>query len=108
MEIHPYFKELLCLFANFHVEYIIVGGYALAFHGTSRYTGDLDVLVSTGARDSARTMNALLQISRRRCALFVNDFVRRRQGRGVARRADHRFALAPFARRTGARAGLPC
>jgi hypothetical protein len=33
MELERDFKELLALFNAHHVEYIIVGGYALAFHG---------------------------------------------------------------------------
>jgi len=32
MEVHPDFKELLALFSDRGVEYLIVGGYALAFH----------------------------------------------------------------------------
>jgi hypothetical protein len=36
MEIHPDFSELLRLFADFQVDYAIVGGYALAFHGAPR------------------------------------------------------------------------
>ena len=35
---------LLSLNAN-AVEYVIVGGVALAHHGLPRYTGDLDVLI---------------------------------------------------------------
>ncbi|HLC40767.1 MAG TPA: hypothetical protein VJO34_03960 [Methylomirabilota bacterium] len=45
MEAQPDFKELLTLFNAHHVEYMIVGGYALAFHGAPRFTGDLDLLV---------------------------------------------------------------
>jgi hypothetical protein len=36
MEIHTDFKELLELFNKHKVEYLIVGGYALAFYGTLR------------------------------------------------------------------------
>ena len=43
MEAQPDFKELLALFNSHGVEYVIVGGYALAFHGAPRFTGDLDV-----------------------------------------------------------------
>jgi hypothetical protein len=32
MEMQPDFRELLALFNAHHVEYLIVGGYALAFH----------------------------------------------------------------------------
>jgi hypothetical protein len=46
MEIPKDFKELLDLF-NFHkVEYLIVGGYALAFHGAPRFTGDIDFIAN--------------------------------------------------------------
>jgi len=45
MEVQKDFKELLALFNKHKVEYVIVGGYALAFHGASRYTGDIDILI---------------------------------------------------------------
>ncbi|MDD5772874.1 MAG: hypothetical protein PHX78_05340 [bacterium] len=42
MEVQKDFKELLELFNSNKVEYVIVGSYALAFHGAPRYTGDID------------------------------------------------------------------
>ena len=45
MEIHKDFKEFIELFNSHGVEYVIVGGYALAFLGAPRYTGDLDLMV---------------------------------------------------------------
>ena len=42
METQNDFKELLELFNKHNVEYVIVGTYALAFHGCPRYTGDID------------------------------------------------------------------
>jgi len=38
MEVQEDFKELLELFNTHGVEYVIVGGYALAFHGAPRFT----------------------------------------------------------------------
>jgi hypothetical protein len=46
MEIQPDFRELLALFNARKVEYVIVGAYALAFHGAPRFTGDLDILIN--------------------------------------------------------------
>ena len=43
MEVQQDFRELLELFNVHHVEYIIVGAYALAYHGVPRFTGDLDI-----------------------------------------------------------------
>ena len=41
MEIQKDFKELLELFNAQKVEYIVVGAFALAFHGAPRFTGDI-------------------------------------------------------------------
>ena len=46
MDVQQDFIELLALFNALHVKYIIVGGYALAFHGAPRMTGDIDILTS--------------------------------------------------------------
>jgi hypothetical protein len=44
MEIRTDFKELLELFNRHKVEYLIVAGYALAFHGSPRVTGEIEAL----------------------------------------------------------------
>ena len=45
-EVTKDYKELLELLNEKRVEYLIVGAYALAFHGHPRFTGDIDILVS--------------------------------------------------------------
>lgn len=40
------FKEFLKSLNEENVEYILVGGYAVIFHGYSRTTGDLDIWVN--------------------------------------------------------------
>jgi hypothetical protein len=47
MEVQPDFKELLASFNANGVEYLIVGGYALAFHGAPGYTGAVRPQVRT-------------------------------------------------------------
>jgi hypothetical protein len=74
MEIHPDFSELLRLFADFQVEYAIVGGYALAFHGAPRFTGDLDLLVSTRPENAERIMQALHDFGFGDSNLTASDF----------------------------------
>ena len=59
MEVQPDFKELLALLNEHKVEYIIVGGYALAFHGAPRYTADLDILVKAGKQNAEHILSAL-------------------------------------------------
>lgn len=59
MEIQRDFKELLALFNAHNVEYLIVGAHALAFHGSPRYTGDLDLFVKADVENAARIVTAL-------------------------------------------------
>jgi len=59
MEIPSDFKEFLELFNNHKVEYLIVGGYALAFHGAPRVTGDIDLFVRP-TRENAERIRAAL------------------------------------------------
>jgi hypothetical protein len=39
------FKEFIELLNEHNVRYLVVGGYAVAFHGYPRYTKDLDVWI---------------------------------------------------------------
>ena len=59
METQRDFEELLASFNARGVEYLIVGGYALAFHGVPRFTGDLDLLVKAGHGNASRILEAL-------------------------------------------------
>ena len=44
------------------VEYALVGGYALAAHGFSRFTEDIDILVNPSAENSRRWILALSRL----------------------------------------------
>ncbi len=59
MEIQQDFRDLLELFNSNKVEYIIVGGYALAFHGAPRYTGDIDIYVKPDTGNAEQIMTTL-------------------------------------------------
>ena len=59
MEVQKDFRELLALFNEHKVEYVIVGGYALAFHGAPRYTGDIDILIHPDTANAHRILAAL-------------------------------------------------
>ena len=68
------FKELLELFNKHKVEYMIVGGYALAFHGAPRYTGDLDIYVRPDAPNVQQIMSALKDFGFGPVGLTAADF----------------------------------
>lgn len=60
MELHKDFKEFIELLNLHKVDYVIVGGYAMAFHGCPRFTGDIDFFVKP-QRDNAKKMIAVLK-----------------------------------------------
>ncbi len=74
MEVQPDFRELLALLNAHEVEYIIVGAYALAFHGAPRFTADLDILVKADPENSQRIIQALEEFGFKSISLTSEDF----------------------------------
>ncbi len=74
MDVQPDFKELLGLFNSHGVEYLIVGGYALAYHGAPRYTGDIDLFVRASADNAERIVTALQKFGFGSVGLVNRDF----------------------------------
>lgn len=74
MEVEQDFKELLESLNAHDVEYVIVGAYALAFHGAPRFTGDLDILVRPSPENAARVLSALEDFGFGSLGLFPDDF----------------------------------
>ena len=70
------FCELLACFNASGVRALIVGAYALGFHGAPRMTGDLDVLVQPSAENAARVMAALASFGFGEVGLSAADFER--------------------------------
>ena len=57
--LHEDFRDLLVLFADAGVEFVIVGAYALAFHGAPRASGDIDLFVRPSLANAQRVFDAL-------------------------------------------------
>ena len=55
-------KRLATLLNDAHAEYALVGGYAIASHGFSRQSEDIDLLVNPAAENSRRWIIALSQL----------------------------------------------
>jgi len=60
MNTHQDFEELFQLFEEHHVDYMIVGGYAVAFHGYPRFTKDIDLFFECSPENIARLRAALI------------------------------------------------
>ena len=59
MKLHPDFKDFLAVLASEGVEYLLVGGYAVAFHARPRATKDIDFWVSSTPENLERLVRAL-------------------------------------------------
>jgi len=69
------FKEFAELLNSIGVEYIVVGGYALAAHGHPRYTGDLDIWVRPSQDNIAKLLQALSAFGFGSLGLCAADFL---------------------------------
>jgi hypothetical protein len=74
MKVQKDFRDLLELLNAHKVEYMIVGAYALAFHGAPRYTGDIDIFVRPDPENAQRVMAALNDFGFGSAGLTAADF----------------------------------
>jgi hypothetical protein len=59
IQLPPDFKEFLKLLNEKNVEYLVIGGYAVGYHGYVRATGDIDVWVAPNLENARKTVSAL-------------------------------------------------
>ncbi len=59
MDLPPDFRDLLEELARDAVEYLVVGGYAVAFHGRPRATKDIDLLLDGRPENLERAARAV-------------------------------------------------
>jgi hypothetical protein len=59
MKAHQDFADFVSALNKNDVEYVIVGAYALAFHGHPRATGDIDFWIRPSASNAALLLDAL-------------------------------------------------
>ncbi|HEX6159279.1 MAG TPA: hypothetical protein VF111_03875 [Thermoanaerobaculia bacterium] len=59
VELPKDFKEFLKLLRAHGVRYLLIGGYAVGYHGYPRATGDLDVWIALEPENADRVVDAL-------------------------------------------------
>ena len=74
MEVQKDFKEFFALLNAHEVDFMIVGGYALAYHGAPRYTGDIDVFMKPDRENAQRIIKVLEEFGFGSLGLSINDF----------------------------------
>ena len=56
MTLDPDFEDFIQFLNQYEVDYMIVGGYAMAFHGSPRYTGDLDIWIDISESNAEKIL----------------------------------------------------
>lgn len=67
------FRDLLIELADAQADFLVVGGYAVAFHGHPRATKDIDVLVRADVANAKRVYKALAAFGAPLQAFAVNE-----------------------------------
>ena len=55
----PDFKDFLRLLNSYGVEYLVIGGYAVGYHGYPRATADLDIWIATSRSNAEKVVEVL-------------------------------------------------
>ena len=69
------FKEFIESLNDNEVRYLVVGGYAVAFHGYPRYTKDIDIWIELEPANAKRVIAALKQFGFGVLDLTTDDFL---------------------------------
>ena len=77
LELPKDFKEFLRLLRAHGVEYLLIGGWAVGYHGYPRATDDLDVWIAIAPENASRVVEALIDfgfdVPELASALFLQD-----------------------------------
>lgn len=74
MFVNSDFSDLLRLFSDKNVRYLVIGGYAFIQYAEPRYTKDLDLWISTDAENAAAVYSALKEFGAPLIDLTEDDF----------------------------------
>ncbi len=70
MKLQQDLREFVALLNSHRVDFLVVGGHAVAFHGHPRFTGDIDFLIRPSLQNATQVLNAF------DLSLSVEDFVK--------------------------------
>lgn len=75
MILNQNFREFIKLLNSNQVRYLIVGGYAVAFHGHPRYTKDIDIWIWINENNAKNMKKALDEFGFSSLGLKEEDFL---------------------------------
>jgi hypothetical protein len=69
------FSDLLSLFEDFEIRYLVVGGYAVMVYTEPRFTKDLDIWIDTALENTRKVFAALARFGAPIGECTVDDFM---------------------------------
>jgi predicted nucleotidyltransferase len=75
MVLNQDFKEFVQSLTDNEVRYLVIGGYAVAFHGYPRYTKDIDIWIEMTPENAVNMLKALEQFGFAALNLQTADFL---------------------------------
>ncbi|WP_446008214.1 nucleotidyltransferase [Candidatus Electrothrix sp.] len=73
------FREFLRLLNSHKVEYLLIGGFAVGYHGYPRATGDMDIWIATSPENADKMVGVLKEFGFDLPELSADLFLKRRQ-----------------------------
>lgn len=75
MIINKDFKEFIMLLKEHKVQYLVVGGYALAYYGYPRFTQDIDFLIKVQKENASKIIQVLTDFGFSSLGISEGDFL---------------------------------
>lgn len=76
LHLAPDYKEFIELLNSKEIKYMIVGGYAVAWHGYPRFTGDIDFWLAISKENAQKTIEALHAFGFSSLAISESDLLK--------------------------------
>lgn len=74
MNLEEDLREFVALLNALDVRYVIVGAFAVAYHGYPRFTGDIDIFVERSHENARRLLDAIEQFGFGELNISAEDF----------------------------------
>jgi hypothetical protein len=74
--LHQDLREFVALLNKHEARYLVIGGWAVAYHGVPRATGDIDFLVEATPENAARLLRVLDEFGFGGLQITSEDFLR--------------------------------
>jgi hypothetical protein len=73
MNLQKDLREFIELLNALEARYVVVGAFAVAYHGYPRYTGDIDLFIDISVENGERLLNAIKEFGLGELGLTLSD-----------------------------------